>query len=42
MKAQEEIRQLDAFKQDGTRLQALVESSSLDAYEGAYTTGNFR
>ncbi len=42
MEAQEKIRQTDAFKQNLSRLQSLVESSSPGLYEEAYTTGTFK
>lgn len=40
MKAQEDIRQTDAFKENLRALQALVESSNPDVYEMAYANGN--
>jgi hypothetical protein len=42
MKAQEELLHLDAFKEHVSKLQAMVESSSPNLYEEAYTTGDFR
>jgi quinol monooxygenase YgiN len=42
IKAQEEIRQLPAFRENVSQLQALVESSSPALYEEAYTTGSFK
>jgi heme-degrading monooxygenase HmoA len=40
--ANEKIRQTDAFKQNLSRLQSLVESSSPAFYDEAYTTGDFK
>jgi quinol monooxygenase YgiN len=40
--AKDEVFQLDAFKQHLKTLQTMVESSSPNLYEEAYTTGDFR
>jgi heme-degrading monooxygenase HmoA len=42
MQAQEEVRELDAFKAHLSHLKTMVESSSPVLYEEAYTTGEFR
>lgn len=42
IKAQEEIFQLPAFKENLSKLQASVESSSPAIYEEEYTTGGFK
>jgi heme-degrading monooxygenase HmoA len=42
IKAQEEIRQLPAFKEHLSKLQTFVESSSPAIYEEPYTTGGFK
>jgi heme-degrading monooxygenase HmoA len=41
-RAQEEVRQTDAFKQHLSRLQTMVESASPSLYEEAYTAGDFK
>jgi quinol monooxygenase YgiN len=42
VQAQEDIRQQDTFKAHVKRLEPLIESSSPEAYDVAYTTGNFK
>ena len=41
-RAQDEVRQLPAFKEHLARLQPMIESSSPGLYEEAYTTGTFQ